>query len=171
MRTIFVFIFGTTIRSKAPILQGEVPGVITSNKQQRSRGFRPLFQHQLIAKSYWTTLPYLLSNANKGDLVWFLDSAFLVLAILSGHIGILDEHCSSSSGGRREKTNVMVWSFAMMHIPDMPSLLLLSMRHCQCWRWHWHCCRHSLRRSFSCCCCFCCHRRHCCHHRFFHWRF
>ncbi len=45
MRTIFVFIFGTTIRSKASIIQGEVPGVITSNEQRRSRWFRPLFQH------------------------------------------------------------------------------------------------------------------------------
>ncbi len=50
MRTIFVIIFGTTIRSKAPIVQGEVPGVITSNQQQRSRGFRPLFQQ------FWSSL-------------------------------------------------------------------------------------------------------------------
>ncbi len=45
MRTIFVFIFGTTIWSKVPIVQGEIPGVITGDKQQQSRGFRPLFQH------------------------------------------------------------------------------------------------------------------------------
>ncbi len=41
----FVFIFGTRIRSKAPIVQGKVPGVITSNEQQWSRWYRPLFQH------------------------------------------------------------------------------------------------------------------------------
>ncbi len=51
MRTIFVFIFGTTMRSKAPIMQGEVPGVITSDEQRRSRGFRPLFQQVLLIKN------------------------------------------------------------------------------------------------------------------------
>ncbi len=45
MRTIFVFIFGTTIQSKASIVQGKVPGVIMSNKRQGSRWYRPLFQH------------------------------------------------------------------------------------------------------------------------------
>ncbi len=45
MRTIFVFIFGTMIWSKASIIQGEVPGVITRDEQRRSRWYRLLFQH------------------------------------------------------------------------------------------------------------------------------
>jgi hypothetical protein len=43
MRTTFVFIFGTTIWLKAPIVRDKVPGVIIRVEKRLSRGFRPLF--------------------------------------------------------------------------------------------------------------------------------